>query len=156
MPGNYLLQGLWRGECLPKKSQEPKTSFFAAVPKRLRTTVASHTRCDERALQQGGSSARTCRRKLAGTESRRFSRLAFPQTCLFWKPLRCLFLSKCCMWRSCRKTGFDFFLTIVLTGSGRLPSGRSYPLATRRKGRSSTEIGLPPIALQFVTRLSLL
>lgn len=65
------------------------------------------------------------------------------------KPFRCLFLSKCCMRKSCRKTGFDFFLTIVLTGSGRLPSGRSYPLATRRKGRSSIEIGLPPMALQF-------
>jgi hypothetical protein len=47
------------------------------------------------------------------------------------------------------KDRFDFFLTIVLTGSGRLPSGRSYPLATRRKERSSAEAGLPQLAGQF-------
>ena len=134
---------------LAEKISGTQNFFFCRLPK----TIANN----RRRLTRGGRTGFAARRKF-GTHlppqvgKRRipatFSPGIFPLPVL-GQSLRCLFLSKCCMWKSCRKTGFDFFLTIVLTGSGRLPSGRSYPLATRREGRSSTEVGLPPMAMQF-------
>lgn len=55
MPGNYLLQGLGRGECLPGKSWEPNTSCFAAVPKAIANNRLRHTR--------GGRTGFAARRK---------------------------------------------------------------------------------------------
>lgn len=109
---------------------------------------------DERALKQEGSSARTRRRKMASAESRRFSRPTFPHARLEEAFRRFFFRKE--QAEKLPKDRFDFFLTIVLTGSGRLPSDNSCPLTTCREGRSSAEAGLPPMAVQFATYLSFL
>jgi len=112
----------------------PKLLALLLAQNDCEQSLASHPKVDEWALQQAGSSERTRRRKLASAESRRLSRPAFPLPVL--GKLSAAFSFERSKQKSCRKTGFDLFLTIVLTGSGRLPSDTDahWQLAARKDG----------------------